>query len=317
MNPDIPCFASLLPFLFSRTRRALYLIPRNKPPTLKDPKKWSTEFAAFIAICLCKDLEQRPTAKELLNNPLLKLINSKKCRLQLLDLIERYKHKKVGVYGSLEVSCLPTILSSCSRVLPLFIHVICLSTVRLLRQVDNEIAAEDPADVDATLGPDNETQSVHSAASTGGLAYEPAAKPSTADSAPAAAPTEPKAIVPKSNADINGNIAGLLTSQAAEDVMKQQERRVFKSQRAKRPVDEVLSNSRQDPNIIAGISVTKHAEAQNVHMPGFGQFSNPGISPSSDSFDFKLPELRTFKKTFSSGRSKNSVEGFFKALYLT
>jgi serine/threonine protein kinase len=46
--------------------RALFLIPRNPPPRLKQTKKWSPRFINFIEQCLTKDPTKRPTSDELL-----------------------------------------------------------------------------------------------------------------------------------------------------------------------------------------------------------------------------------------------------------
>ncbi|XP_064598215.1 myosin-IIIb-like isoform X2 [Liolophura sinensis] len=49
--------------------RALFKIPRNPSPTLKDPDKWSSNFHDFLAKCLVKDFESRPFCQQLLNHP--------------------------------------------------------------------------------------------------------------------------------------------------------------------------------------------------------------------------------------------------------
>ncbi|XP_038079156.1 myosin-IIIb-like isoform X7 [Patiria miniata] len=51
--------------------RALMKIPRNKPPTIQHPAKWSPEYNDFIARCLVKDTEQRASTTELLSHPFL------------------------------------------------------------------------------------------------------------------------------------------------------------------------------------------------------------------------------------------------------
>lgn len=48
--------------------RALFLIPRNDPPRLKDKKKWSPAFQDFVAHCLTKDFRSRPDATKLLTH---------------------------------------------------------------------------------------------------------------------------------------------------------------------------------------------------------------------------------------------------------
>ena len=46
--------------------RALFLIPRNPPPRLKNPRKWTQRFITFIDQCLTKDTSHRPTSDNLL-----------------------------------------------------------------------------------------------------------------------------------------------------------------------------------------------------------------------------------------------------------
>ncbi|KAL6064718.1 non-specific serine/threonine protein kinase [Balamuthia mandrillaris] len=52
--------------------RAIFMIPSRPPPRLSDPSKWSKEFNDFVARCLTKDPNERPTAEELLKHPFLK-----------------------------------------------------------------------------------------------------------------------------------------------------------------------------------------------------------------------------------------------------
>jgi len=49
--------------------QVLFVIPKQPPPRLKEPKKWSPDFVDFIDKCLQKDPAQRQTAKQLLNHP--------------------------------------------------------------------------------------------------------------------------------------------------------------------------------------------------------------------------------------------------------
>ena len=51
--------------------RALFQIPRNPPPTVKDPTRWSQVFLDFISECLVKNYEERPTMAELTEHPLI------------------------------------------------------------------------------------------------------------------------------------------------------------------------------------------------------------------------------------------------------
>ncbi|KAI6205898.1 Non-specific serine/threonine protein kinase [Aphelenchoides besseyi] len=48
--------------------RAIFMIPTKPPPTLKHPEEWSDCFNDFIAKCLVKNQDDRPTAEELLQH---------------------------------------------------------------------------------------------------------------------------------------------------------------------------------------------------------------------------------------------------------
>ena len=54
--------------------RALFQIPRNPPPTVKDETIWSQLFLDFITECLVKNYEERPSMAELAEHPLIMVI---------------------------------------------------------------------------------------------------------------------------------------------------------------------------------------------------------------------------------------------------
>ncbi|CAG4979112.1 unnamed protein product [Parnassius apollo] len=56
--------------------RALFQIPRNPPPSLTHPEMFSPQLTDFISECLIKDMIQRPFARELLEHPLLRAVDS-------------------------------------------------------------------------------------------------------------------------------------------------------------------------------------------------------------------------------------------------
>ena len=49
------------------------MIPTKPPPTLKEPEKFSPEFSDFIAKCLVKNPEERPSATALLQHKFIRL----------------------------------------------------------------------------------------------------------------------------------------------------------------------------------------------------------------------------------------------------
>lgn len=57
------------PYMDFPPLRALFLITTKGIPGLKHPEKWSTEFKDFVAQCLEKESENRPTADQLLFHP--------------------------------------------------------------------------------------------------------------------------------------------------------------------------------------------------------------------------------------------------------
>lgn len=83
-----PPYADLHPM------RVLFLIPKNPPPQLEG--NFTKAFKEFVALCLNKDPEERPTAKDLLKHRFIK--NAKKTTC-LVDLIER-RQRWLQVVGS-------------------------------------------------------------------------------------------------------------------------------------------------------------------------------------------------------------------------
>jgi len=75
-----PPYADLHPM------RVLFLIPKNPPPQLEG-NNFSKEFKEFVALCLQKDPDERPTAKDLLKHKWIK--NKATKTTKLVELIER------------------------------------------------------------------------------------------------------------------------------------------------------------------------------------------------------------------------------------
>ncbi|GMS81349.1 hypothetical protein PENTCL1PPCAC_3524, partial [Pristionchus entomophagus] len=65
--------------------RVLFLIPKNPPPQLTGAE-WSRAFKDFVDLCLNKDPDNRPTAKELIRSP---FIRRPKMNSILVECIER------------------------------------------------------------------------------------------------------------------------------------------------------------------------------------------------------------------------------------
>ncbi|XP_002735309.1 serine/threonine-protein kinase 10-like [Saccoglossus kowalevskii] len=68
--------------------RVLIKIPKTSPPTLLAPSRWSKDFNNFIKMCLDKNVETRPSAKDLLQHPFVVRTDDKK---PLIDLISEAK----------------------------------------------------------------------------------------------------------------------------------------------------------------------------------------------------------------------------------
>ncbi|KAM8802107.1 myosin-IIIa [Rhynchonycteris naso] len=73
--------------------RALFKIPRNPSPKLRQPEIWSAEFNDFISKCLTKDYEKRPTVSDLLQHKFITQIEGKDAALQkqLMEFIDVYQ----------------------------------------------------------------------------------------------------------------------------------------------------------------------------------------------------------------------------------
>ncbi|XP_075683644.1 myosin-IIIa [Rhinoderma darwinii] len=77
--------------------RALFKIPRNPPPNLRQPELWSPEFNDFINKCLTKDFEKRPIVCDLLEHAFIRQIrhNERALQKQLMEFIDI--HLQMGI----------------------------------------------------------------------------------------------------------------------------------------------------------------------------------------------------------------------------
>ncbi|XP_015244156.1 PREDICTED: myosin-IIIb isoform X2 [Cyprinodon variegatus] len=98
--------------------KALFKIPRNPSPTLRNPEQWCRGFNYFISQCLIKDFEARPSVTHLLEHPFIKQVHGKDVALsqQLADLIReqqevgnktRTRHKRINTRKTLIIESCP------------------------------------------------------------------------------------------------------------------------------------------------------------------------------------------------------------------
>jgi serine/threonine kinase 3 len=81
--------------------RAIFMIPRQPPPTLTTPSIWSESFNDFIAKTLVKDPEQRPAAILLLKgHPFIKNISKKVKPKEQFKAMFELAHNVINSFGS-------------------------------------------------------------------------------------------------------------------------------------------------------------------------------------------------------------------------
>ena len=56
------------PLISQHPFQVLFRIPKDVPPTLSQPDKWSPDFHDFLASTLIKDVDKRPTAAMVMNH---------------------------------------------------------------------------------------------------------------------------------------------------------------------------------------------------------------------------------------------------------
>lgn len=148
--------------------RALFVIPRNKPPTLENKDKWSEAYSDFIAKCLVKDFEKRPQALNLLGHPFVHGQNARSCRPLLKDFLEKTYDARVkygGWWSSKHMTCGPL---SDDRLTPPLISY-------------QPETADESSDEDASVGGPSKPQSMRSSSASvdgaeGGAVPDPGVK---------------------------------------------------------------------------------------------------------------------------------------------
>ncbi|KAH9822086.1 Serine/Threonine protein kinase, catalytic domain [Teratosphaeria destructans] len=70
--------------------KVLFLIPKERPPRLEG-NKWSREFKEFVALCLNKDAEKRPSARALLKHAFIRRAGKTELLQELVQKTRRYE----------------------------------------------------------------------------------------------------------------------------------------------------------------------------------------------------------------------------------
>jgi len=95
MAEMVPPYANVHPM------RALFMIPRDPPPTLKNKKMWSQNFQDFLSKCLTKDPSARSDAADLLKHKFITQARSKRllaeCVAQCKEIIAQRGIKTGGL----------------------------------------------------------------------------------------------------------------------------------------------------------------------------------------------------------------------------
>jgi serine/threonine protein kinase len=83
----VPPLADLHPM------KALMLIPKNDPPTLQNPHRYTPEFIAFLSMMLQKDPRHRASCEELLAHPLMSAISDADAKRTVAVLLGDWLHE--------------------------------------------------------------------------------------------------------------------------------------------------------------------------------------------------------------------------------
>jgi len=82
------------PYHKLKPKRAMMMVPLKPPPTVEDTSKWSPEFLDFLAQCLVKEPEKRPTATDLENHPFVQKIRGPEVLQQRIKCIVKFKKER-------------------------------------------------------------------------------------------------------------------------------------------------------------------------------------------------------------------------------
>jgi serine/threonine protein kinase len=91
------------PYYNIHPMRAIFMIPTRPPPKLSNPDAWSDEFISFVAACLQKKPQDRPTALKLLKHPFILKERSVKSKA-VLDSLIKESEETIKSVGSREVA---------------------------------------------------------------------------------------------------------------------------------------------------------------------------------------------------------------------
>jgi len=86
--------------------RALFVIPQQPAPTLKDPSRWPSEMVDFVNKCLVKDFNSRPTMAEMLRHPYISRVcaklNNDRGRSYALERLVKKHMPKIDAFRNLD-----------------------------------------------------------------------------------------------------------------------------------------------------------------------------------------------------------------------
>jgi len=91
------------PYYNIHPMRAIFMIPTRPPPKLSNPDQWSPEFISFVAACLQKKPQDRPSAMKLLKHPFILKERSVKPK-KVLEVLVKEAEQVIKDIGSREVA---------------------------------------------------------------------------------------------------------------------------------------------------------------------------------------------------------------------